>query len=306
MRSPLWVPLVVTGLLGACAPPAEKGAGEGAPSADTGAETCAPPADGEPGVAFLVQRLGFARVDDGVAWGSDLDGAVSAAGDGTGCGKADLVDPEGTPGIDNAFAGLLPALEATEAAAISGLLQDSVLSGELLITVEVFGLDSYVDDDCVSVAFGEATGAPLIGTDGQVLAGQSFARDPADPVVQVEAAAVRDGRLVFDGDFNVALQILDADLQLGVTSGRVRLDMAPDGQSATGHFTGAVSVPYMISEIDKYGIDPAVKDLLRSVLPVVADLSSPEGSCDALSIAFEFGAVPAFFYADGSGLGWGG
>ncbi|MFM2245263.1 MAG: hypothetical protein RL071_1337 [Pseudomonadota bacterium] len=299
MRSPLWGPLVATSLLGACAAP-PKGAADDGPAADTGAPMeCGLPEDGAPGAVFVVQQLGFARVADGVAWGSDLDGAVSAAGDGTGCGKPDVVDPEGTPGIDNAFAGLLPALEATEAAAISALLQDSVTAGELLITFEVLGLDDTVDDSCVSVVFGEAVGAPLLGTDGQVLAGQSFTRDPADPVVVVEAAEVVGGRLIFDGEFTVGLQILDADLQIPVTSGRVRLDLAPDGSAAVGHLTGGLSVPLMLEEIDKYGIDPAVKDLLRTVLPAVADLSSPDGSCDQLSVVFEFVAVPAFFYGDG-------
>lgn len=296
MRSPLLATSVAMGLLGACAAP-PKAAGEAGATADTGEPpVCGLPEDDAPGHVFVVQQLGFARVAEGVAWGSDLDGVVSAAGDGTGCGKPDVVDPEGSPGVDNAFAGLLPALEATEAAAISALLQDSVKAGELLITFELLGLDDMVDDSCVSVVFGEAVGAPLLGTDGLVLAGQSFSRDPADPVVVVEAAQVEAGRLIFNGDFTVGLQILDADLQLGVTNGRVRLDLAPDGSLAVGHLTGALSVPFILEEIEKYGIDPAVKDLLRTVLPAVADLSSPDGSCDQLSVAFEFTAVPAFFY----------
>lgn len=178
------------------------------------------------------------------------------------------------------------------------MLQDSVEQGELLLTIQVRGLDSYADDDCVSVAFGNATGAPLMGTDGVILAGQSFDRDATDRVVYVDAADVEDGRLSFASDFGIKLQILDANLDLDVTMGQVRMDIAPDGQSATGHFTGGVSIPYMLSEIEKYAIDADLKALLNQVLPVVGDLSSEPGACDMLSMAFEFEAIPAFFYEE--------
>lgn len=296
LRSPFR--LLPLALLVACAPPAEK-EGADAEVVDTGElPVCAPPADDLQGVTFLMHKVGFARSTEGVAWGSNLDGEVSAIGDGSGCNKQDLTDPEGTPGIDNAFAGLLPTLEQTEAAAISGLLQDSVEQGELLLTIQVRGLDSYADDDCVSVAFGNATGAPLMGTDGVILAGQSFDRDATDRVVYVDAADVEDGRLSFASDFGIKLQILDANLDLDVTMGQVRMDIAPDGQSATGHFTGGVSIPYMLSEIEKYAIDADLKALLNQVLPVVGDLSSEPGACDMLSMAFEFEAIPAFFYEE--------
>jgi hypothetical protein len=298
MMRAAWMGLWAAPLVAAC------GAGDAKPGDDAGADdtggpgVCAPPADDVQGVTFLMHRVSFARAADGVAWGSDLDGVVSAAGDPRGCNKLDLTDPEGTPGIDNAFAGLLPALEQTEAAAISGLLQDSVEQGELLLTIQVRGLDSMTDDSCVSVAFGNAEGAPLMGTDGVILAGQSFARNPADRVVYVDAAQIEDGRLLFAGDFGIKLQILDANLDLDVTMGQVRMDIAPDGQSARGHFTGGVSIPYMLSEIEKYAIDADLKALLNQVLPVVGDLSSSGGACDMLSIAFEFEAIPAFFYQE--------
>jgi len=290
MRSVEWLGLV--GLLGACAAPQAKDQ-EGVDSGEPVIETCS---TGGPGTTFLMHRVSFARSAEGIAWGSNLDGEVSAAGDGTGCNKPDLVSPEGTEGIDNAFAGLLPALEQTEAAAISGLLQDSVEQGELLLTIEVRGLDDLRSDDCVDVAFGNAEGAPLIGTDGVILAGQSFERPDASVLTVVEEEVVEDGRITFTADFGIKLQILDADLNLLVRQGEVRMDMAPDGQSAVGHFTGGVSIDYMLAEINSYAIDPDLKDLVNLVLPGVGDLQGPEGECDYMSIAFEFEAIPAYFY----------
>jgi hypothetical protein len=264
---------------------------------DTGAPAQVCAADG-PSTTFLMNKVRFARSEGGVSWGSDLDGEVSAGGGTAGCGKVDLVDPEGNPGIDNAFAGLLPALEQTEAAAISGLLQASVGAGELLLTVEVLGLDDYQNDDCVAVQFGNAEGQPLVGADGELLPGQSFSRNPNDPVTRIDEALVDGGRLTFASDFGIKLQILDANLDLDVTQGVVRMDMAPDGQSATGHFTGGVSIDYMLTEIDKYAIDQGLKDLINTVMPAVGDLKGDTGECDHFSIAFEFDAIPAYFYLD--------
>jgi hypothetical protein len=293
MRRALW--LLPAAALAACAPEDGEKADGDLDEGDGPALAC--DSEGQ-GTTFLMHRVGFARAEAGVAWGSDLDGLVSPAGDPNGCGKADLVDPEGTPGIDNAFAGLLPALEQTEAAAISGLLQDSVGAGELLLTVEILGLDDMQNDDCVAVQFGNAEGAPLLGTDGEILAGQSFSRNPDDPVVRVDEAQIVDGSLVFASDFGIKLQILDAKLDLDVTQGQVRMDIDPDGLGAWGHFSGGVSIDYMLAEINSYAIDPGLKDLVNAVLPSVGDLKGDSGACDHMSIAFEYEAIPAYFYTE--------
>ena len=255
-------------------------------------------AAGGPSTTYVIQQLRFARNEGGVSWGSDLDGEVTPTGSTGGCGKPDLTDPEGRPGIDNAFAGLLPAIEQTEGAAISALLQDSIRAGELLLTFELLGLDDLENDACIDVQFGNASGSPLLGTDGELLAGQSYLRDPSVAPSRAEAVVVEGGRLIFRADFGIKLQILTAELDLLVTQGEARLDLAPDGSGATGHITGAVHIQTMLDEIDKHGIDQGLKDLIHTVLPAIADLKGPEGTCDHFSLAFEFDAVPAFYYLD--------
>ena len=117
MRTP--VLLATVALLGCSA-----GDDSGGPAGNPTGGTC--DADG-PTATYVMRSLYFARSEEGVGWGFDLDGHASAAGDPEGCGKADLTDPEGQGGIDNAFAGLLPTLEQTEAVAVEGLLQDAIL-----------------------------------------------------------------------------------------------------------------------------------------------------------------------------------
>ena len=93
-------------------------------------------------VVALVSSLGFARRDEeGHTSGFDLDGDVTELGDSRGCGIPDQTSAEGVPGIDSAFSGILPALEATQAVAVNGLIEDSILSGELLILLELSRVD---------------------------------------------------------------------------------------------------------------------------------------------------------------------
>lgn len=249
---------------------------------------------------FVIDIMAFAEMnDDGEVWGFDLDGDVTDLGDSKGCGKRDFTDPEGTEGIDNAFAQLLPALENTEAVAIKGLLQDAIASGELLLMLEVTGLDDLENDDCVTVTFGQALGDPLIGTDTQMLDGQSFGRDPDRPPVVMEGATLVDGTVMAEGlAFELNLQILDAPLAIKVTDGAVRMDLSPDGSEATGYFGGGFSIDYVMEVVDDNAIDDTLTELLRVALPAAADLDGPEGECKYMSVAFEYDAIPAFYYGE--------
>ncbi|HNC98844.1 MAG TPA: hypothetical protein PKW90_22110, partial [Myxococcota bacterium] len=56
----------------------------------------------------MAKTITFARRDEqGRTIGFDLDGRISEASDSKGCFKPDLVSPDGTPGIDSAFSGLV-------------------------------------------------------------------------------------------------------------------------------------------------------------------------------------------------------
>ncbi|MDP2314661.1 MAG: hypothetical protein Q8P41_17285 [Pseudomonadota bacterium] len=248
--------------------------------------------------AVVMSTLSFGRrADDGTAWGFDVDGRVSDAGDDEGCGHADLVDADGLAGIDSAFSGMVPALEATEAGAVEGLVQDSLLNGELLLLVEVSGVDDPLDDDCVDVRILRGSGTPMIGTDGGMLDGQTFALAPdAEPAViecvPLVAGSVRAGPFALTLDF----QVLDVALAFHMTDASLRLDLSEDGRTGWGYFGGSVPTADILVIVDE-GDLADIADLVRGLVNAAADLEpNDEDTCDALSVVFEYGATEAFIY----------
>ena len=130
----------------------------------------------------VVRELTFLReVEDGVSSGFNLDGAVSDEGDPEGCYRSDLVSPDGTPGIDNAFSNVLPALELTEASALEPLIKAAIDEGRLLLMLEMSGIDDRVSDDCVDMHFSRSIGPPALGGDGFILPGQTYEYDGTAP-----------------------------------------------------------------------------------------------------------------------------
>ena len=266
--------------------------------------------EGEPGECALdaapqlvvVRTLRFALADeDGVSLGFDLDGETSVENGTSGCGIADYTSPEGTPGIDNAFTRLTPALESTEAkvSAIEGLVQAAITSGELLIVVELGGVDDWNDDSCVAGAVGQAAGTPMLGTDGLILDGQTFDRDD-----DVDRVALADGSIV-DGAYeagglsvDLPVQILNASLSLPLRDGRMHVERTSLDRFE-GYLSGKVSAAYMMEISQTENIDPAVSDLLGVVLLANADFADEEGTaCGAVSVTLQFEAVGAYYYED--------
>ena len=144
----------------------------------------------------VVVSMDFARRDDnGKANGFDLDNHETELGDSDGCGIGDISAPDGRTGIDNAFSGLLPALEATQAVAINGLIEDSLRNGELIIMLELSYIDDLENDMCVDFGLWRGEGIPMIGTDGSVLDGQSFARSDLQPGI-VPSISIAEGSFV--------------------------------------------------------------------------------------------------------------
>jgi hypothetical protein len=174
-------------------------------------------------------------------------------------------------------------------------VQDAVDSGQLLLVVELDGLDDYA----VTVSISPAEGTPMRGTDGTILDGQTFDRGPTTAAATVRNVALVDGRLVAQGlAIRLSLQILDAEITLDIPDGAIQIDLSPDGTRATGLFGGGFSVGYLMEVVDANGIDDGLEELLRSLLPALAALDGEAGSCEYLSVDLQFGAVPAFFFEE--------
>ncbi len=246
---------------------------------------------------LIFNTLGFVHREGLVSEGFDLDGRVSDTSDAQGCYQPDLTAPDGTPGIDNALSGLLPALEATEARVLETLLQEFVNRGDILLAIELEDVDSFENDGCVNVNILAATGPVMLGTDGSIEPGQTFDRDPAVPVIRAEHATITDGVLrIRDTDFRLVVQVAGADVDLTLEHAEFAIRLAPDG-TASGLLGGGVSVARLEALIDTLATD--VADLAKQLIRTVADLEpAPEGGCAAMSTVFHFTATPAFFYAD--------
>ncbi len=245
---------------------------------------------------IIVTGVSFARRLDGISNGFNLDGHVSDASDSEGCDQADLVSPEGVPGIDNTFSALLPALEATEGAAIESLLQQTIDSGELLIALELEDVDDVETDDCVNVNVLQAKGSPRIGTDGVILSGQTFERDPTIEPSHLAGIPIVDGRLEARGfDLRIPVQIFDAAIDLTLEDAALSLTLAPDG-TATGYIAGGVSVAY-VSEL-VLNVNTNIEDLVISLLETYADLypDPVTGVCPQFSAVLQVKATSGFLF----------
>jgi hypothetical protein len=246
---------------------------------------------------WVVNSLTFARVADGVSDGFDLDGQTSEIGGSTGCGKGDFTAPSGAVGVDNAFGSLLPALEATEFSAAEPLIDSLIHSGELMILAEVAGMDDRVDDACVGIALRRAVGEPLVGTDGEMLWGQTLELDTRFDDVEIDAAAIEDGSVSgAPVAFVLPMAIIDAQIEFPITNGAVRMDLHEDG-SISGIVAGGLNVEAVLEEALDTGIAADLKALLSTALYAAADLDPDEtGACQAVSVSLAYTAVPVYVF----------
>lgn len=256
------------------------------------------PAATEPEIA-VVSHLGFGREEpEGQSLGHDLDGRISAEDDAQGCGVVDLTHVvTGEPGIDNSFAGLLPALELAGAGPLEDLIQNSVLSGELLILLEMQGLNDPAAE-CIDLTLARAVGPPRLGGDGAILPGQTFERDLEAPSAQVPCAQANGATLRGeDLELRLPLRVFDEFIDITLYDGVIEAEMDEDG-SMTGVISGGLSVLELeqnVAALD--GIGDQIPALIGPLLDANADLAPTGfGSCSELSVVLTFETVSAYVF----------
>lgn len=254
---------------------------------------------GQHDTVVLFRGITFTREEMGTSDGFDLDGRVSDRGDAQACRKPDFVASDGRMGIDNQVSQLLPIIEEqTGGLRLDDVLQTAIDNGQLLIALELIGVDDPMNDPCVTVRLRPVVGTPLLGTDGRVLPGQTFDLDPAGEVSTVEGARLVDGVLEI-GPAPVALpvQVLDARFTLHVEASRMRLVRADDG-TWQGILGGGISVDEMIQVAQGLTIPSDLMGAVMLVLRTYADLDRDEaGACQAISATLAVDGVSAFLYA---------
>jgi len=248
----------------------------------------APPLETE---VHLVRTLRFADIVDGRTTGADLDNQ------GTRCGVDDLISHDGDEGIDNSFSQLLPTLAAAGGQALPDLVQNSVNSGELMITME---FDPPAEDGCAELSLSQALGTPSLGTDGTILPFQTFERDLELGNSVVSCASRNEGSYRgSDFDMRMPLFVFDEWIDLTIVGGYLELEVDEDGVGR-GFMTGAVSVEEVRANVATFdGIGSTLPGVIETLLNTMADLDPDNtGSCTHLSAVLEVETVPAWYFTD--------
>lgn len=250
----------------------------------------------------VVTALRFAReAPDGFSTGGfDLDGLDSATGGSDGCGIGDLLHVvTEQPGIDNSFgSSLLPALENIGGGPLEDLIQNSILDGELLLMIELGGVDDPMNDDCVAVEVSRGIGPPMIGGDGAILPDQTYSRDPDKPTSSIACAVITNGVLRADPfSLRLPLNIFDEHVDITLLDGVLEVDLLGDGRIA-GSIGGGVDIQSLkenVATLD--GIGDQIPTLIGPLLDFNADLAPTNlGACTQLSVAITYEGVGAWFF----------
>jgi hypothetical protein len=246
-------------------------------------------------ITLVISTFNYARREDGIVWGFNLDEHITESDDEEGCYKEDLIDPYGNEGVDNAFSGLIPALESTEAIALESLIQASINSGELLLIIEINGIQDWQNDECVSVGIYRGRGIPLVGTEGTLLDGQTFERAYDLPYSTITNIEITDGKLdALPLSIELPVQVLDEFLELEMNDGGLHIELDSSG-GAFGFFGGAIPIQILNNIVSLPDVN--LPEAVITLLGAAADLFPDEGgTCQSISMAFEYAAIPAHFY----------
>jgi len=249
----------------------------------------------------LVRTLSFiVEESDGVAEGFDLDGVISDGSEAETCMQQDQTSPDGTPGIDNSFASLWSNLRMLlpEVQSVDSYIQRAIEEGQILLLLEISGVDDPMNDDCVNLTLRRGVGVPMLGTDGLISPRQTFDVDPAGPVSVAYGASIVNG--VVEGGpvgLQIPVRLLNLDFTLDVQNTRFRFSLDPDSNTE-GFFSGATRWQDILDQIaDRDDVSTSTKNLVRGQLLSNADLSPDEtGVCQEISAGFKFDGVAAFTF----------
>jgi hypothetical protein len=240
--------------------------------------------------------------EDDLVEGVDIDGLDSTNEDGDGCFVNDFVSPDGRKGIDNQFATLIPLIEDFVGSEnLDAILEGAIANGQLLIVMNVEGVDDPLNDDCVDVSIGAGTGTPFLDAEGTYVEYQTFGfdRDKA-PVSKLPNSRIEDGVLLAGpADVVLPVRALDAEFNLNLHGARFRLEIEEEplggGFSLSGYGGGGLEVTELQSIVADLNIGDDVIDAVVPLLQNLADLANNEAKeCSQVSAALRFETTPAF------------
>jgi len=247
---------------------------------------------------LVIDRLWFIGAEGEVSEGLNIDGRVSDRTDDETCNQVDFVSPDGTPGIDNQFARLLPALEGVAGQdSVLAVIQRTINSGGVLLALELDRLDDLRDDECVEVSVSRAKGQPSIGANGLLEEGQTYDRNTEIPASFIEDATISGGKLKA-GPFDLEMPLVVDNFELFIQIRNATVvGQFDDDEKFQGLIAGSIVIPEFAASIEAIDASADVLRLVSNLLYRLADLApNDEGECEELSITLGISAVPGFFF----------
>lgn len=237
----------------------------------------------------------------GVSDGFDIDAHVSGGSDPIGCRHADFSTPAGEHGIDNQIATLVPIIESQAGGVtLDSILQTAINDGQLMLAIELLGVDDEMNDDCVTVRTRPLMGTPSLGTDGLIEIGQTFDAQPGGEQTLIPNARIVNGVVdVGPVPLTVPVAILDARFTLHIQSGFMHIEIHDDGVWS-GKLGGGISIAEMTSIAMGLNIPSGLMGAVAALLMTSADLAPDPmtNRCTQVSSTLVFESATAFVYDD--------
>ncbi|MCO4744857.1 MAG: hypothetical protein KC912_08710 [Proteobacteria bacterium] len=254
---------------------------------------CSAPQDAQ---LWLIDSLSLtSQPKPGFVSGFNLDGVVSPEDDAASCGHGDLIGLDGTPGVDNAFSTLMPAMEVVAGDAVAGLVQAAIDDGDLLVTIEVDA-----GEDANTMEVGRAVGPALVGADGRLVAGQTLDVDTELPSSSTEEISFAGPLTRGHGlELDLPLSVLGYALDFTLHDAIVEIDV--EEGHAEGRLAGLISLDQMDPTLDFVNSngDPQIAEPVRSALEANADVDlDDDGDCRYISFTVHYTAIPAWLFTE--------
>lgn len=264
---------------------------------DAGTPEPLPGCDGE--CFFVVNALNIPGPDpvDGTVVGANLDDEVTNMDNPLGgCGVEDYTHPDGTEGVDNALARIVPTIiEPMLDEPIADQLGAQIASGSLLITVALSGVDGANDSDVMGTLFPDGAipgdAAPALEADGTLSPGQTI--DIASEAINIPGAIV-DGRFTASlPNFPVSIPVADVPLVLNVSQAIISADITENGLE-NAEIAGSLSIEELATAIGAADVGIDAEGAL-GLLQGFGDIEPNETGdiCARISLGLGLSAVPA-------------
>jgi len=250
------------------------------------------------------------------AAGFNLDSADTRMGsDMSDCTRREAdfgsISDDGAVGIDNALQRFIPNIEGlltdcpggVARGCLDAALRTQINTGNLVLILEVSGINDYTHDDAVSVQIllGEPTmpGAPVLGANGRIPSGRSYrvARNPSNMPLLLGPAYAGDifrGRLrIRTEQFALSINTGVRQLDLTLANAEVRFNIT-EGALTNGMIGGAVRNQDIIN--GAVMVSPMSESLVRLVVEGSADIAPLAGTpdrCGMVSVGITFEATSA-------------